>query len=149
MKRATAAEIPRRTTEKRHAASQSEMLPSDFDRTAAQRLEAITDKDSDTWRRRSLRQESVHTHACSSAHVHLAVHDRRRSEVAGVAQPIPTPGSLVGIVEFLRNVGGIVSMQHRRETVIDGPDDAVVRAVGRDRRLELTLLWVRVVSVRF
>ena len=71
------------------------------------------------------------------------------SEVAGVAQPIPTPGSLVGIVEFLRNVGGIVSMQHRRETVIDGPDDAVVRAVGRDRRLELTLLWVRVVSVRF
>ena len=97
----------------------------------------------------SLRQESVHGYACSGAHVYLAVYDRRRSEVAGVTQRIPTAGSLVGIVEFLRNVGGIVSMQHRRETVIDGPDDAVVRAVGRDRRLELTLLWVRVVSVRF
>src|SRR5258708_3430787 len=79
-----------------------------------------------------LRQQTENGDACWRADVDSPVDDHRCDEFVA-AEVVTVIGGLIGIVEFLGEIAGVVSKKNGAG-VFNGPDDSVGGAVGGDAR---------------
>src|SRR5579862_2202609 len=79
-------------------------------------------------------QQAENGDAGLCADEHLAVGDGRGDELVAGSELVAAIRGLRAVVELVRQVAGIVSMQHRRAGVLVSPYDAVGGAIGGDRR---------------
>ncbi len=79
--------------------------------------------------RLNLRQQAKHRDAVRCAYIYLAIDDGGRLKVAGNSKLVAPARRLITIVEFRPEIPGQISVQDRRAAVLDGPQDAVPRAV--------------------
>jgi hypothetical protein len=71
-------------------------------------------------------QQPENCDTVNSADIDLSVDNRRRTEVTGGSELISIMSRLTRVVEFVRQVPGIVSVQYViRVAVLDRPNDAV------------------------
>src|SRR5215467_7850598 len=77
--------------------------------------------------RRGWTEYPEHANPVGRADVHTAVCDGRRDELVARAERITTVRRLARVVQLVREVAGIVRVQHCRIPVLDGPDDSVRR----------------------
>src|SRR5579859_1226159 len=84
-------------------------------------------------RGRLLRQQTKNGHACGRSHVHAPVCNHRRDEFV-VGEVVACIAGLIGVVEFLTYVRGIVSVQHSTIAVFHRPDNSVRASVGGNAR---------------
>ena len=80
-------------------------------------------------RRASSLQQTEDRNAVRCSQEHLAVRDRRRDVLVTGAELIAAAG-LAAVVEFVCEIGGVVSVQHTGVGIFVRPDDAVRCAVG-------------------
>src|SRR5689334_1197946 len=91
--------------------------------------------------RRELRvvaEQSIDGYGVAAADIDVPIGDRGGSEFDGIRGRVAAVCGLRAVVELSGKVGSVVSMQNcGMETVaevIQGPDDAICRAVGGDTR---------------
>src|SRR5579862_2252174 len=84
-----------------------------------------------TWLPTNLLQQSEDGDSGRRPHVHLAIHDRRRAEVASCSEVIAISCSLIAVVELLAQIASFVSVQHRGALVLNRPHDSVRRSICR------------------
>jgi len=80
----------------------------------------------------SLRQETEDGYASGGAHVDFSIHHYGRDELVA-AEVVAVTGGLIGVVEFLGEVGRVVG-EENRSAILDGPDDSVGGSICRDAR---------------
>src|SRR6185437_4606748 len=79
-------------------------------------------------------QKAELRNAALRADEHLAVGDGRGDELVAGAELVATAACLRAVIQLVRQVTGVVGVQHRGVGALVCPDDAVAAAVGRDCR---------------
>jgi hypothetical protein len=82
------------------------------------------------------RQKAEDGDAGGRSDVDVPIHFHGRDEFVADTEAVTAVRRLVAVVEFMRKVGRIVSVQHARaaSSIFDRPDDSVCAAVCRDGR---------------
>src|SRR5208282_1908340 len=78
----------------------------------------------------TLLQQSKLRHACLRANEDFAVHNHGSNEFISWTELV-TRSSLVAVVQLIRQIGGVVGMQHRRIAVLNRPYNPVGGPIGR------------------
>src|SRR5258706_10764817 len=76
-------------------------------------------------------QQAENGDAGGGADEPLAVGKRRRDEFVASAEMISIACRLVAVVELVREIRGVIGVQHRRVGILMRPNDGVGRAVRR------------------
>src|SRR5580700_3648868 len=84
--------------------------------------------------RNTLMQKSEDGDTVRRAHVNLAIDDHRGNELVASAEVVASIRRLAAVVEFVAEIGCVVSMQHSQRGVLYCPDNAVLCAAGADTR---------------
>jgi len=78
----------------------------------------------------TLLEQSENGQGVGRAHEHLTAGHRWRDELVARAELVTAPGGLVAVVKLVREVRGVVRMQHRGCGVLVSPDNAVGSPAG-------------------
>ena len=64
-------------------------------------------------------------------HIHMSVSYHRRNKFIAVSELITISRGLIGVIQFLRKIAGIVGVQHPKNTrqALKRPNNAILRAI--------------------